>query len=185
MKKIKLMICALVLFSGSTHASLVNLTVNGTVGGALNWGGLSTGDPITANLVLDISAYTGVGLEQFYFTGSNTLDITAGTHLFDESMDSALNASVSFYDGVMNDLNFGALYGVNGAPEEFDSVGLTVLASRTFTEKVKGKWVTTDYQLAAHWDAVTLTPVPVPAAVWLFGSGLLGLAGVARRKKTA
>ena len=27
------------------------------------------------------------------------------------------------------------------------------------------------------------TVVPVPAAVWLFGSGLLGLAGVARRKK--
>jgi hypothetical protein len=27
--------------------------------------------------------------------------------------------------------------------------------------------------------------VPVPAAVWLFGSGLLGLAGVSSRKKTA
>jgi len=27
--------------------------------------------------------------------------------------------------------------------------------------------------------------VPVPAAVWLFGSGLLGLAGVARRRKSA
>lgn len=27
--------------------------------------------------------------------------------------------------------------------------------------------------------------VPVPAAVWLFGSGLLGLVGVARRKKSA
>lgn len=27
------------------------------------------------------------------------------------------------------------------------------------------------------------TPVPVPAAVWLFGSGLLGLVSVARRKK--
>ena len=27
--------------------------------------------------------------------------------------------------------------------------------------------------------------VPVPAAVWLFGSGLLGLIGVARRKKAA
>ena len=29
------------------------------------------------------------------------------------------------------------------------------------------------------------TTVPVPAAVWLFGSGLLGLVGVARRKKAA
>ena len=26
--------------------------------------------------------------------------------------------------------------------------------------------------------------VPVPAAVWLFGSGLLGLIGIARRKKS-
>ncbi|VAW51542.1 hypothetical protein MNBD_GAMMA06-309 [hydrothermal vent metagenome] len=29
---------------------------------------------------------------------------------------------------------------------------------------------------------IALTPVPVPAAVWLFGSGLLGLVGIARRK---
>ena len=28
-----------------------------------------------------------------------------------------------------------------------------------------------------------VSSVPVPAAVWLFGSGLLGLIGVARRKK--
>ena len=29
------------------------------------------------------------------------------------------------------------------------------------------------------------TAVPVPAAAWLFGSGLLGLIGIARRKKAA
>jgi hypothetical protein len=29
---------------------------------------------------------------------------------------------------------------------------------------------------------ISTSPVPVPAAVWLFGSGLLGLVGVARRK---
>lgn len=28
-----------------------------------------------------------------------------------------------------------------------------------------------------------VTPVPIPATVWLFGSGLIGLIGVARRKK--
>ena len=29
------------------------------------------------------------------------------------------------------------------------------------------------------------SPIPVPAAAWLFGSGLVGLVGMARRKKTA
>lgn len=34
-----------------------------------------------------------------------------------------------------------------------------------------------------HWDLnMDLAPVPVPAAVWLFGSGLLGIVGIARRK---
>lgn len=32
---------------------------------------------------------------------------------------------------------------------------------------------------------VTLSAVPVPAAAWLFGSGLLGLAGTARRRRAA
>lgn len=33
------------------------------------------------------------------------------------------------------------------------------------------------------FDNMTLNAVPVPAAIWLFGSGLIGLAGFARRKK--
>ena len=40
----------------------------------------------------------------------------------------------------------------------------------------------------ANFDFVTAdntSVIPVPAAVWLFGSGLLGLVGVARRKKKA
>lgn len=33
--------------------------------------------------------------------------------------------------------------------------------------------------------SITTSPVPVPAAAWLFGSGLLGTAGVARRRTNA
>lgn len=33
--------------------------------------------------------------------------------------------------------------------------------------------------------SVNTSPVPIPAAAWLFGSGLLGLIGIARRKKAA
>ena len=32
-------------------------------------------------------------------------------------------------------------------------------------------------------STVSVSPVPVPAAVWLFGSGLLGLVGMSRRKE--
>lgn len=37
----------------------------------------------------------------------------------------------------------------------------------------------------AYLDAAYLHVVPVPAAVWLFGSGLIGLIGLARRKAQA
>ena len=35
------------------------------------------------------------------------------------------------------------------------------------------------------FSAAAASPIPVPAAVWLFGSGLLGLIGIAGNKKTA
>jgi len=45
--------------------------------------------------------------------------------------------------------------------------------------------VPTDYTNteAGSYLVRQLSPVPVPAAVWLFGSGLIGLVGLARRKK--
>ena len=51
-------------------------------------------------------------------------------------------------------------------------------ASADFYSAWKG-----DIKLTYTYDE-SAPEVPVPAAVWLFGSGLLGLVGIARRKKT-
>jgi len=77
--------------------------------------------------------------------------------------------------------------------------GQFILAVQLFVE---GGWIGGDPDHGSMWTVpetnqyaikfgdiggfdlvVDIAPVPVPAAVWLFGSGLLGLVGVARRKK--
>jgi hypothetical protein len=40
----------------------------------------------------------------------------------------------------------------------------------------------TDGEVTGRTLAIDVAPIPVPAAVWLFGTGLLGLVGVARRR---
>ena len=72
----------------------------------------------------------------------------------------------------------------NGIP---DSHPTTVLGNAPFSEGV----FTVDFRdtsfnsalVFGTLDTLTISAVPVPSAVWLFGSGLLGLIGISRRKK--
>jgi hypothetical protein len=61
----------------------------------------------------------------------------------------------------------------------FTASNTSVGTQATFTQKYDVSLTTSGLTYTA------VTAVPVPAAVWLLGSGLLGLAGVARRKSVA
>jgi len=53
------------------------------------------------------------------------------------------------------------------------------------TSRVPPSGGTTNSALVGNFGLdlrITLTEVPVPAAAWLFGTGLIGLVGVVRRK---
>ena len=113
------------------------------------------------------------------FGNSNNLSALAGTYTFADSGATVLNDAT-----VLNGYLLGGVYmasTVNDVPVSLatafggvDSSGqwlLNIQDAEGFDEGVLGSWT------------LDITPVPVPAAVWLFGSGLLGLVGIARRKK--
>jgi hypothetical protein len=54
-----------------------------------------------------------------------------------------------------------------------------------FNDSSEGAGLKTGTIFAWAVQTGDVAAVPVPTAVWLFGSGLLGLVGVARRKKVA
>ena len=61
----------------------------------------------------------------------------------------------------------------NGVYQDFGVVGWKALG--------ESEWLKFS-EVQIYADFTPTTVVPIPAAVWLFGSGLLGLIGVARRK---
>lgn len=81
---------------------------------------------------------------------------------------------------------WGTSYNTNGAFNNAAAFGSDLGFYYFQTGGFDGVDATKITQAAGQWsfDGTTLSysAVPVPAAVWLFGSGLLGLVGVARRR---
>lgn len=96
-------------------------------------------------------------------------------------------------DNVLGAFDYAAgTFGPAQTAFDFVTLNFTALVATPGTDLLidigtGGPWVD---ELAGTIDAVTYvgasvtTVVPVPPAVWLFGSGLLGLVGVARRRTT-
>lgn len=113
-----------------------------------------------------------------------TPDIAAGNTLLFGTFDSAtiIQTSVSGFvfqivGGSFTDTKHPDLVAFYGLPDVDYVGGLNI--SFTTTASMGDAFTTSDI---TSGDILN-QPVPVPAAVWLFGSGLIGLIGIARRKK--
>lgn len=133
---------------------------------------LSAGTTTTLDLYYDVEGDTSYGYDfSLDITGVGSISNVGGG-------DSDLgNSTASGWRQFGGDL-FGEI-GSSVLAFSFDFIagsGVSLLASGSYTD-------------SSFLDApimpstvATVSAVPVPAAVWLFGSGLLGLIGVAKRK---
>ena len=129
----------------------------------MNGSGLNySTDPILniSTLRLQIAFLDAAGLPAGTAAGGN---VSVGFNLFESNL---LDVNTP------QDVWTGMGVGTAGAPDNTATVRFIVLALANSGG-------------AGFFDDVSATVVPVPAAVWLFGSGVLGLIGVARRRKQA
>jgi len=76
-----------------------------------------------------------------------------------------------------------AAYNPNGQYGEAVDFHLATIDLSTFSGVQTGFAATQDWKLADDSLTFGVSAVPVPAAVWMFGSALLGLVGVSRKRK--
>jgi len=120
------------------------------------------------------------------YTTANTTISNVGVKSFDVSMSGwTVNWAGGDIDMSGDTVNFSEDSGIASVTCAVDcAIGDTyVLDYAAHTPKDGGGTSFKGVLYNFHMEG-TVAAVPVPAAVWLFGSGLLGLVGVARRKKS-
>ncbi|HHJ14969.1 MAG TPA: hypothetical protein ENJ79_11475 [Gammaproteobacteria bacterium] len=166
---IPLCLLALSFGSGPANAAVVNFSFDGTVA-ASNGApfGLNVGDTIGAVGRFDDAALSGTGQEAISLID---LTLSVGSARFGPGdVQPGMPLALIFSDGVFAGLDYSSNTNLSDA---FDSNNLVFSGSDSFWNNFDGSWNVASFQVTA---------VPVPAAVWLFGSGLLGVAGLVRRR---
>ncbi len=197
-------IATLLLSSASSHAVLV--TFDGTISN-FNPGPFSGGEAFSGSFVMDESVTaTGSSIKTFS-AALDSFTLTVGTFTFSGENGRIQQFSSSGGATDFLSLSLGGSTGtVSGNVGSFALTKVTMdwRGGNLFTDRsiLAHDLVTTDFgyrrttftfsDTSTNSTAINssstitvgpLTSVPVPAAAWLFGSGLLGLAGIARRQR--
>jgi hypothetical protein len=189
-----IVLSALTLFiSSSAFSATVTYSYTATVtGSGVGVSGIIVGDTVTGTL-----SYSDNYPASTFTTTSSIYDATgavltmngasAGLDVLGLSNSNAVPDRFDIFDSsIVADYAFG-LSGTNALIQDATIIPLDLDFNEVFTSQVIFKFVAGsgfgEGVVTAGLDNFQV--VPIPGAVWLFGSGLLGLIGISRRKKFA
>jgi len=190
----KIVIPSLFLF-GNAHAAPINVTettdFNNTNTGTVDLGAFDLGVNVVSGSVLrDASGFGDYGdfwdaelLSGMHITA---IEITITNHTGEDGFFVGAADNIVGGFGPFNNQAYANLIsnGFNTLTPTVGTYPFTDTGQYYFGAATNvGTTTGYDYEWLIHVDGVGAPPVPVPAAVWLFGSGLLGLVGVSRRKR--
>ena len=146
-------------FPGDTLSSVDYSVTSGENSGTVYGSGTASGAALTDKFI-STNQY-GYDIDKITYSGAEIAVVTGTTYWLNLQ-----NAAVPSGDPVYWDENSGAGCGGGGCPSKASESSLGTIASEAFTISTSGSSGTT----------------PEPSSIMLFGSGILGLAGVLRRK---
>ena len=155
-----------------------------TAGGTGSTFGFTFNLPIALQGPINADSSVSYSLSSLSAAGAQIAPVVGSNIVSAFEVDTSVGGLPSLNKGV----DVGSTFFFTGGPLTQSSP--TYTASNSFTGNLAYDLMTVkvDFSLSADSTVglsgfVQQVVVPIPAAVWLFGSGLLGLAGVARRRK--
>jgi hypothetical protein len=160
-----------------------------TIGFDARYSAVSSGDIFSVDIVGSAFPITqGGGLNLFYDAGIvNVLSVTFDAAVWD------FGSSVGAIDngvGQVTDIVVGAFNGPQDgfviASLELEAVGVGLTDLILTDSTIDNPWASFGARLTTEYvpgSVDVAPPIPLPAAVWLFASALLGLAGFSRSRQ--
>ncbi|ESS71425.1 hypothetical protein MGMO_104c00040 [Methyloglobulus morosus KoM1] len=159
---------ALLIMAPASKASIINYNFNGLVeSGAL------AGESYSGSFAFDDASLTNLGLESINLSAFSFNFLTASYNLTDADFQS----TVDFFDGLF----LGVSYSASGFDPSFALVSAAGLALPDDVPYFSYQTVSGNSGFGSL-SFSTATAVPLPSAVWLFGSALGALVAKRRRK---
>lgn len=175
-------------FTSTSHFPIPGGTLDSTTSfGSLNAGDIQVGatysTPVGPGNYFNIDAgggFTGGFLDSLSSTGERDLTITYDSSIsafgFDtNSLMPNFDITINFTSGGTYTNSFSGISGMTFFGFQSDLADISSVV-------IDGNGSSFNFAIDNH-SFGGVSAVPVPAAVWLFGSGLIGLIGFARRKK--